>query len=97
HIGHRDEELVHFCQENDMVVEAYSPIGTGKLVNNENIKKIADKYGKTTAQDSIRYAFQKGLVILPNSVHEEYIAKNAKIDFELYITDMDYLNRLVID
>ena len=97
HIGHRDEELVQFCQENDMVVEAYSPIGTGKLLNNENIKKIADKYGKTTAQVSIRYAFQKGLVVLPKSVHEEYIAQNAEIDFELSVADMDYLNRLVID
>ena len=97
HIGDRDEELVQFCQENDMVVEAYSPIGTGKLLNNENIKKIADKYNKTTAQVSIRYAFQKGLVVLPKSVHEEYIDQNAEIDFELSVSDMDFLNRLVIE
>lgn len=97
HIGYRDEELVQFCQENDMVVEAYSPIGTGKLLGNENIQKIADKYGKTTAQVSIRYAYQKGLVVLPKSVHEEYIDQNADIDFEISIQDMDYLNRLVID
>src|SRR5699024_6116769 len=82
-IGNRDEELVHFCQENDMVVEAYSPISTGKLLNNEIIKKIADKYGIMPALVSIRYALQKGLVVLPKSVHEEYIAQNAEIDFEL--------------
>src|SRR5699024_5548608 len=97
HIGHRDEELVQFCQENELIVEAYSPIGTGKLLNNEAIQKIADKYNKTTAQISIRYAFQKGLVVLPKSVHEEYIDQNADIDFELSVADMDYLNRLVID
>jgi len=96
HIGLRDEALVQFCQENDMIVEAYSPIGTGKLLDNEDIKPIADKYDKTNAQVSIRYAYQKGLVVLPKSVHEEYIAENAKIDFELAIEDMDYLNRLVI-
>jgi diketogulonate reductase-like aldo/keto reductase len=96
HIGHRDEELVQFCQENDLVVEAYSPIGTGKLLDNEDIKIIADKYGKSTAQISIRYAYQKGLIVLPKSVHEEYIDENAKIDFEISIADMDYLNRLVI-
>lgn len=96
HIGYRDEELVQFCQENDMIVEAYSPIGTGKLLDNEHIKKVADKYGKSTAQIAIRYAYQKGLVVLPKSVHENYIDENAKIDFELSIADMDYLNRLVI-
>lgn len=97
HIGSRDEELIQFCQENDMVVEAYSPIGTGRLLRNESIKTIAEKYGKSTAQISIRYAFQKGLIVLPKSVHEEYISENANIDFVLSVSDMDYLNRLVID
>lgn len=97
HIGYRDEELVQFCQENDMIVEAYSPIGTGKLLSNPDIQKVADKYDRTTAQISIRYAYQKGLVVLPKSVHEEYIDQNADIDFELTVQDMDYLNRLVID
>ncbi len=96
HIGNRDEGLVQFCQEQDMVVEAYSPIGTGRLLNNPDIQKIADKYGASTAQISLRYAYQKGLVILPKSVHEEYISQNAKIDFEISVQDMDYLNRLVI-
>ena len=80
-----------------MIVEAYSPIGTGRLLNNDAIQKIADKYGKSTAQVSIRYAFQKGLVVLPKSVHAEYITENADIDFVLSVSDMDYLNRLVID
>lgn len=97
HIGYRDEELIQFCQEHDMVVEAYSPIGTGKLLSNDDIQVIADKYGKSTAQISIRYAYQKGLVVLPKSVHENYIDENAKINFELSVTDMDYLNRLVIN
>ena len=97
HIGSRDEALVQFCQENDMIVEAYSPIGTGRLLNNDAIQKIADKYGKSTAQVSIRYAFQKGLVVLPKSVHAEYITENADIDFVLSVSDMDYLNRQVID
>lgn len=96
HIGNRDEKLVQFCQENDMVIEAYSPIGTGKLLNNPHIQKVADKYNKTTAQIAIRYAYQKGLVVLPKSVHENYIDENAQIDFNLSIEDMDYLNRLVI-
>lgn len=97
HIGDRDEELVQYCQENDMVVEAYSPIGTGKLLNHPAIKKIADKYNKSTAQIAIRYVYQKGLVILPKSTHEKYIEENIQIDFDLSVEDLDYLNRLVIE
>ncbi|MBA5729656.1 aldo/keto reductase [Aerococcaceae bacterium INB8] len=97
HIGFRDEQLVQYCQENDMIVEAYSPIGTGKLLNNPDIQTIADKYNKSTAQIAIRYCYQKGLVVLPKSVHEEYVDNNADLDFEILATDMDYLNRLVIN
>lgn len=97
HIGNRDEELVQYCHENDMVVEAYSPIGTGKLLNNSDIQKIADKYNKSTAQIAIRYIYQKGLVVIPKSVHEKYIEENGQIDFNITIEDMDYLNRLVIE
>lgn len=97
HIGFRDEQLVQYCQENDIIVEAYSPIGTGKLLNNPDIQTIADKYNKSTAQIAIRYCYQKGLVVLPKSVHEEYVDNNADLDFEILATDMDYLNRLVIN
>lgn len=97
HIGFRDEQLVQYCQENDIIVEAYSPIGTGKLLNNPDIQKIADKYNKSTAQIAIRYCYQKGLVVLPKSVHEEYVDNNADLDFEILAGDMDYLNRLVIN
>ncbi|MFL2129371.1 aldo/keto reductase [Ruoffia sp. FAM 26255] len=97
HIGFRDEQLVQYCQENDIIVEAYSPIGTGKLLNNPDIQKIADKYNKSTAQITIRYCYQKGLVVLPKSVHEEYVDNNADLDFEILAGDMDYLNRLVIN
>ena len=97
HIGFRDEQLVQYCQENDIIVEAYSPIGTGKLLNNPDIQKIADKYNRSTAQIAIRYCYQKGLVVLPKSVHEEYVDNNADLDFEILATDMDYLNRLVIN
>lgn len=97
HIGNRDEELVQYCQENNMVVEAYSPIGTGKLLDHPVIEEIAEKYNKSTAQISIRYAYQKGLVVLPKSVHEKYMIENGKIDFNLAIEDFDRLNRLVVD
>lgn len=97
HIGNRDEALVQYCQENNMAVEAYSPIGTGKLLNHPAIQEIADKYNRSTAQISIRYIYQKGLIVLPKSVHEKYIIENGQINFEISAKDMDFLNRLVVD
>lgn len=97
HIGYRDEALIQYCQQHDMVVEAYSPIGTGRLLSNESIKQVAERYDKSVAQVAIRYCYQKGLVVLPKSVHEQYILENAEIDFNLSVTDMDYLNRMLIE
>lgn len=77
-----------------MVVEAYSPLGTGRLLTNPDIQKIADKYDKSVPQIAIRYAYQRGLVVLPKSVHEEYIVQNADLNFQLSLDDMDNLNRM---
>lgn len=94
HIGHEPVELVEYCKANDMVVEAYSPLGTGKLLTDKGIQKIADQYGKSVAQIAIRYAYQKDLVVLPKSVHEQYIIENSEIDFEIADEDMETLSQL---
>lgn len=94
HIGHEPVELVEYCKENDMIVEAYSPLGTGKLLTNEAIQKVADQYDKSVAQIAIRYAYQKDLVVLPKSVHEQYIIENSEIDFEITDEDMEILSKL---
>lgn len=96
HIGYTQPEIVEFCKENGILVEAYSSLGTGKLLDNPDIKKIADKYGKSIPQIALRYPLQKGLVILPKSVHEEYILDNAELDFEIEQSDMEYLDNLTI-
>ena len=96
-IGHTQPEIVAFCQENDILIEAYSSLGTGRLLENEAIKKIADKYGKTVAQIAYRYPVQKGMVILPKSVHDKYILENADIDFEIDAEDMAFLDNLEVE
>lgn len=96
-IGHTQPEIVAFCQENDILIEAYSSLGTGRLLENEDIKRIADKYGKTVAQIAYRYPIQKGMVILPKSVHDKYILENADIDFEIDAEDMAFLDNLEVE
>ncbi|MDR0284022.1 MAG: aldo/keto reductase [Propionibacteriaceae bacterium] len=94
HIGYTQPDLVAYCQAHNILVEAYSPIGTGRLLGNATIAQVGEKYGKSVAQVCIRYALEKGTLPLPKSVHDAYIAANTDIDFELTPADMATLDAL---
>ena len=94
HIGHRLEEIADFCHKNDILVEGYSPLATGKILMNSEIARIAAKHGKSVAQISIRYVLQKGVLPLPKSVHPEYIRQNIDINFEIPDADISLLDAL---
>ncbi|WP_088815549.1 MULTISPECIES: aldo/keto reductase [Listeria] len=87
--------LRDFCAEKNIVVEAWSPLGSGKILSNPEIKKIAEKYGKSVAQVIIRWDLQHGIVTIPKSVHKERIVENADVfDFELTKEDMQAVDAL---
>ena len=94
HIGHIQEELVEFCQGANILVEAYSPIATGKLLDDPSIAVVASRLGKSVAQVCIRYAIQKGTLPLPKSVHEQFIIEDAHVDFEISPDDMAALDAI---
>ena len=94
YIGSTQEEVTSFCQSNDILIEAYSPLATGRILNNPEVQQLAEKYGRTVAQISLRYTLQRGTVTLPKSTHEEYIIQNADLDFEIDAVDMAYLKDL---
>ncbi len=93
-IGSTQNEVTEFCQEKGILIEAYSPLATGRILDNPEVKKLADKYEKTVAQICIRYTLQRGTVTLPKSTHEEYILQNADVNFVIDEQDMNYLNGL---
>lgn len=93
-ISNTEEEVTQFCQEKGILIEAYSPLATGRILDNPQVKAIADKYDKTVAQISIRYTVQRGTVTLPKSTHEEFILQNADIDFVIDDEDMKFLDSL---
>lgn len=93
-IGSTEEEITQFSQDKGILVEAYSPLATGRILNHPEVMKIAKKYNKTVAQVCIRYTLQRGTVSLPKSTHEEYILQNADVDFEIEAEDMQYLSGL---
>ncbi|MFO7576066.1 MAG: aldo/keto reductase [Bacteroidales bacterium] len=94
HIGHPQKEITEHCKKNGIVVEGYSPLATGKLLNSAEISGIAKKYGKSVAQLSIRYVLEKGFLPLPKSTHPEYIRQNLDVDFDISVDDMRYLDSL---
>lgn len=78
------EPLRNYCNEHQIVVEAWSPLGNGKLLDNAEIKAIAETHGKSVAQVILRWDLQIGVVTIPKSVHQDRIIQNADIfDFEL--------------
>lgn len=88
HPGYTQDETVKYCKENGILVEAWSPIGSGRLLENELLKEIAVKYSKTVAQLCIRYALQNDVLPLPKSVTPERIESNTQV-FDFKITDED--------
>ncbi|MDR2465643.1 MAG: aldo/keto reductase [Streptococcaceae bacterium] len=89
------EEVVAYNTEHGILTEAYSPLGTGKIFEVEELKEIAEKVGKTVAQVVLRWSLQKGILPLPKSVHTERIAENFDLfDFELDDEDMEFISSL---
>jgi diketogulonate reductase-like aldo/keto reductase len=90
------KEVHNFCKAHNIQLEAWSPLMRGNL-DNDVLKEISDKYGKTPAQIVIRWDLQNGVVTIPKSVRESRIIENANVfDFELNAEDMakiDALNR----
>ena len=81
--------------EQNIVTEAYGPLGVGKLLGNPTVTSIAGEYGKTPAQVLIRWSLQLGNVVIPRSSSPERIAQNADVfGFELASEHMDALNAL---
>jgi len=91
---YRRAVLEHALQRR-VAVEAYSPLGTGRHLSNETVRRIASHVGRTPAQVLLRWSLQHGLVVIPKSTHRERIEENAQIfDFTLSGTDMAALAAL---
>lgn len=93
HISNTPLDLIKFCQENNIVVEAYSPIAHGVILHQPEIKAIADKYGVSVPQLCIRYVLQLGAVALPKTANPSHMENNAKVDFEITTEDMEILKQ----
>lgn len=95
HVFLQQTELIKYCKDNGIVVEAYSPLAHARAMDNEAIVRIADKHGKSYAQIMLRWLLQQDLVVLPKSVTPSRIKENIEVfDFELDESDLTELAEL---
>ncbi len=95
HPGYMQSETVAYCKANGIIVEAWSPLGCGRVLNNEALIGIAQKYGKSVAQLCIRWCLQNGVLPLPKSVTPSRIVENADVfDFIISDEDMAFINSM---
>ena len=93
--GCDQEDLVAYCQERDILIEAYSPLGTGGIFGNEDVEAVAERNGKSVAQVALRWSLQKGFLPLPKSVTPKNIKANLDIfGFDLSEEDMAVFDKI---
>jgi len=91
HVGNTPFRLIDYTRSRGILVEAYSPVAHGAILNNPALAALAGKYGVTIAQLCIRYCLQLGLLPLPKSMNPEHMRNNAAVDFEISAADMEAL------
>ena len=92
---HYRRRLLEACRRHGVVLEAYSPLGTGRYLSDKRVAAVAARVGRTPAQVLLRWCVQHGAPVIPKSTHRERIAENAQIfDFTLPEQDMAALDAL---
>jgi diketogulonate reductase-like aldo/keto reductase len=94
HAGNTPAELIAYCEEKNILIEAYSPIAHGEILNNKDVSAIANQYGVSVPQLCIRYTIQLGAVSLPKTANPDHMRTNAEIDFTITEADMNALRNL---
>lgn len=91
HIGNTPFGIIDFCKKKDILVEAYSPVAHGVILEDKEVEAIAKKYDVSIAQLCIRYCLQLGLLPLPKTANPEHMKQNGDVDFVISDQDMKTL------
>ena len=84
------EETLKYCKENDILVEAWSPLGSGRVLQNSELETIAKKYNKSVAQICLRWCIQNGVLPIVKSLKSQNMIENREVyDFNISQSDID--------
>jgi len=95
HPAFQQRDKRDFHREHDIKIESYSPLGSGRSLDDKTIAAIGEKHGKSIAQVILRWHLQEGLIVIPKSTHKERIVENFDVfGFELDADDLDKIRSL---
>lgn len=94
HVGSVPSDVMAHCAENSILVEAYSPVAHGALLDSPELAVMAARYGVSVPQLCIRYVLQLGCVALLKTADPAHMASNAAVDFTISDTDMAALDAM---
>lgn len=94
HISNSPLELIKYCRDKGIVMEAYSPVAHGEAMKITAIADMAKKYGVSVPQLCIRYDIQLGMIVLPKTANPEHMRSNADVDFVISDADMEILKNV---
>ena len=98
HPGHSQPELVDFCKQHNLLIQAWSPLGSGRILENELIVSLADKYNVSVGQICINYCLAKEILPLPRSSSEKNIEANlTSNNFKLSAEDVKAIDEMPAD
>ena len=93
--GCQQKQTLAYCRDHGILVEAWSPLGSGKLLEDPKLKEFGQKYGRSTDQICLRWCLQKGHLPLPKSVTPVRIKENLQLfDFQISQEDMAVIDKL---
>ncbi len=95
HVYLQQPELVNYCKDNQIAIEAYSPLAHGYIMKNKILEEISKKHHRTTAQIMIRWCLNKGFITLPKATSAVHIKDNFEVfDFKLDEQDLSQIEAL---
>lgn len=94
HAGYVLKDVIKYCHDNNIIVEAYSPLGTGRLMKDERVLELAKKNNVSPAKLCLKYAADLGTIPLPRSRSKNHMEDNFKYDFELPEEDRKILDSI---
>lgn len=96
HVYWQNNDILSYCQKNDITLTAYSPLAEGLLVDDEQLASIGDRYGKSAAQVAIRWLLQQeNVVTIPKTVTPEHARSNMNVfDFSLSDEEIKIINNV---
>ncbi|SEQ52015.1 Aldo/keto reductase [Lachnospiraceae bacterium NE2001] len=93
HVGYMQEYTLSYLKKEGIVPQAWSPLGRARMLSDERIIKLADKYGKSPAQVLISFLIKRGIPVIPKASSKERMLQNLDVfDFDLNEDEISYLS-----